>query len=185
VQGITNELLVVSGFAATSPEKAHYIDGGLYDAELEKCTTAMELPVDGWAFKGDNENVGTDQGYFKPEFDDKDFDKVRVDSFWDRQGHTNLTYGWYRLKFTAPTLSVGKKVYLRFPGIDESAWVYLNGELVAWYDSANPGRTWNAPVLFDVTNSIRSGQEYLLAVKIYNTGAVGGIWRPVSVMVEK
>jgi hypothetical protein len=118
-------------------------------------------------------------------FDDKDFDKIRVDTIWNNQGYPNLTYGWYRLKFKAPQLPEGKKVYLRFEAIDESAWVYLDGELAAWYDTADPDNTWKEPVMFNVTNHLKSGQEHLLAVKVHNILAAGGIWQPVSVMVEK
>ena len=39
-------------------------------------------------------------------------------------------YGWYRATFTLPDDRAGKPVELQFGGVDEQAWVYVNGQPV-------------------------------------------------------
>jgi hypothetical protein len=74
---------------------------------------------------------------------------------------------------------------LRFGAVDESAWLYVDGKLIAWYDTAFPEKTWDKPFLLEVTGSLKSNSEHLLAIRVGNTRGAGGIYRPISLMVEK
>ena len=82
-------------------------------------------------------------------------------------------------------MPAGKRVYLKFGSVDETAWLYIDGKLVAWYDSAYPSHTWDKPFLLEVSGSLRSHGEHLLAIRVGNLEAVGGIYRPVSLLVER
>ena len=93
--------------------------------------------------------------------------------------------GWYRRAYTCPGLPVGKRVFLRFEAVDESAWLYIDGKLIAWYDTQYPGLTWDRPFLLDVTGNLTSEGEHELVIRVGNEIGAGGIYKPMSLMVEK
>ena len=76
-----------------------------------------------------------------------------------------------------------KAVELYFRGVDESAWVWLNGKYVGQHDLGPSG--WDKPFHLDVTGEILWGKENVLAVRVEDTQYGGGIWRPVSVEILK
>ena len=174
-----------SAFGATPPDKARYADGTDYAVLFPKLGSVADLPLEGWLFKDDPENAGAAQGFYKPDYPTDGLPTIEIGKFWDAQGYPGLEQGWYRLLYTCPELPAGKRVFLHFGAMDESAWVYIDGELVAWYDTAYPILTWEKPFLLDVTGSLESGAEHLLVVHVGNTIGAGGIYKPVSLMVEK
>ena len=172
------------GFATTPSAKAHYIDGTSYRSLVPKLRLATSLPLEGWSFKADSAGIGLEKGYFKPDYSTESFSRIRIGDFWDNQGHKRLREGWYRLRYTCPELAEGKRVFLDFGAVDESAWLYVDGKLIAWYDTADPGMTWDKPFLLEVTGSIKGQGEHLLVIRVSNTINAGGIWKPVRLMVE-
>lgn len=70
--------------------------------------------------------------------------------------------GWYRLKFSVPEFSAGKKVTLLFDGAMSNAQVYINGKEVGrWpygYSSFH----------FDITPFLKSAGENILSVRLEN-----------------
>ena len=179
------EVIKESGFGATPAAEAHYVDGVDCKNLVDQLSLVAPLPIGGWLFKDDPKEVGVEQGYFKPSYPTNDFTKIRVDDFWDRQGYKELAEGWYRLQYECPDLPDGKRVYLYFESVDETAWLYIDGKLVAWYDSVYPSFTWQAPFLLDVTGSLKSGGKHLLAIRVGNGSGFGGVYRPLQLMVEK
>lgn len=174
-----------SDFGATLPAEAHYVDGANCKNLVGKLSLVARLPVDGWLFKDDPKEVGIERGYFKPRHPTNDFVKIRVDQTWDEQGYENLGEGWYRLQYVCPDLPEDKRIYLYFESVDETAWLYVDGKLVAWYDSVYPSLTWQSPFLLDVTGSLKSGGKHLLAIRVGNGSGAGGVYRPLRLMVEK
>ena len=63
--------------------------------------------------------------------------------------------------------------------------LYVDGELVAWYDTAFPGVTWASPFLLDVTGSIKSGDEHLIVMRVGNERGAGGVYKGIDLMVEQ
>ena len=173
-----------SGFADTPPEKARYFDGSAYDRMIKDLVQLAPLPIEGWAFKDDSAGVGTQQGYFKPEYDGKDLPMLRIDRFWDDQSYRGLAEGWYRRRWTCPDLPPGKRVFLHLGAVDESVWLYIDGRLAAWYDAADPGQTWDKPLLLEVSVDFQTARQHLLVFRVKNTAGAGGVWKPVSLMVE-
>ena len=174
-----------SPFGLTSPAEAHYVDGKDCLELLPRLHVAATLPLHGWLFKADPEEVGVEKGYFKPACPVHDFSPIRVGKDWDAQGHPHLEQGWYRLEYQCPQLPEGKRVYLLFEAVDESAWLYIDGKLVAWYDTAHPQLSWDKPFLLEVTGNLKSRSEHLLALMVHNEIGAGGIYKPISVLVEK
>jgi hypothetical protein len=175
----------VVGFGATPPKEGRYADGTDYEALHPTLRTVATLPTDGWQFKDDPHKVGTEEGYYRPDYPIENFIEIKTGQFWDWQGFEGLEEGWYRLEYVCPMLPSDKRVFLHFDAVDESAWVYIDGKQVAWYDTAYPSITWVEPFLLDVTGALTSGGEHLLVIRVGNTAGAGGVYKPVSLMVEK
>ena len=93
-------------------------------------------------------------------------------------------YGWYRTTFKAPAEWKGKTVRLLFGAVDEQAWVYVNGRLVREHTEKSEGKSynelWEAPFIAEVpSDQLELGKPNVLAVRVHNSKANGGIWRPV------
>ena len=50
--------------------------------------------------------------------------------------HSYTGYAWYRTDVTLP--DVKGKTHVRFPGVFNEAWLYVNGHLVAHRDYKEP-----------------------------------------------
>lgn len=76
-----------------------------------------------------------------------------------------LTTGvvWYRKHFVIPASRKGQKVFLEFEGIRQAGEFYLNGQ---WIGRHENGITAFG---FDITDSVKWGQENVLAVRIDNS----------------
>ncbi len=66
----------------------------------------------------------------------------------------------YKRSFLADSTLRGKRVELRFEGVDYTAWFYLNGELLGCHTGMF------APVVFEVGDRLRFGEENWVAVAI-------------------
>ncbi|MEO0250345.1 MAG: sugar-binding domain-containing protein, partial [candidate division WOR-3 bacterium] len=113
--------------------------------------------------------------------------RIPVPAWWETtpvgayDGHA-----WYRVRFTVPQEMQGRELTLEFAGVDESAWVYLNGELIGERSTQSTGLPpldfWDKPFSVPM-KGVRFGQENVLAVKVYDSEQMGGIFRPVRVLV--
>ena len=174
-----------SSFGATSPAEARYVDGTDAVELTRKLVKIERLPVDGWKFKDDPTGIGVEQGYFASDYPSGDLPEIKIGQLWDGQGYPKLEQGWYRRQYSCPEIPEGKRVFLHFEAVDESVWLYIDGKLVAWYDTAFPDVTFSKPFLLDVTGSLKNHGTHLLAIRVHNYSGDGGIYRPVSLMVEK
>ena len=173
-----------SAFGATPPAEGRYVDGTDYEEMLLNLKSVANLPMDGWRFKDDPEKVGVEAGFYKQGYSATDLATISIGKHWDQQGYPELKEGWYRLAYASPKLPTGKRVFLQFEAVDESAWLYIDGKLVTWYDTAYPQFTWDKPFLLEVTGSLKSQHEHVLVIRVRNTIGAGGIWKPVHLMVE-
>jgi len=140
-----------------------------------------------WKFAPDPKEQGEAEGWFKEGFDDGAWAAVRSDrnSGWETQGFPAYTgFGWYRQSVTAPAdLGDFKYLYLQFDAVDEDAWVYLNGQLAFEHSVKTTGLVpqviWVTPFAFDPRPSLRLGGPNVIAVKVFNSMGMGGVYRPV------
>jgi len=87
-----------------------------------------------------------------------------------------------------PESAKGQKIELVVGAADESAWVWVNGVKVGEHDEGEAG--WDKRFSIDVTAAIRPGavQRYassrrtLIAVKVLDRTAFGGIWRSAKLL---
>ncbi|MFO0797384.1 MAG: DUF4838 domain-containing protein [Gemmataceae bacterium] len=107
---------------------------------------------------------------------------LRTDVYMQAQGvvspdyHSYTGYAWYRTDADLP--AAAGKVHLRFPGIFNEAWLYVNGHLVAHRDYREPW--WLSDYKFewdvDVTAHLKPGSN-TFAVRVYNPHHFGGMFR--------
>jgi len=155
-------------------------------AEWKQLPDPLPGPLDAWVFRLDPLERGMKEEWYRTNVNEADWLPVRVPSFWaeskdigDYQG-----YAWYRTRFEVPEAWKGRPIRLLFGSVDEQAWVYVNGRLVREHTEKSEGKRfvelWETPFAVDVPPEIvEYGGKNVLAVRVHNSTANGGIWRPV------
>ncbi len=154
--------------------------------EVVSVTASFPLPAAGWKLKFDPGQNGHAEPtrWFDPGLDDADWADVEIGRFWDAFGLERRTgIGWYRGRFKLPARPLLSAVELCFEAVDESAWVWVNGEYAGQHDLGQAG--WKTPFCLDVTPFLRWAAENHIAVRVLNTAEAGGIWKPVRLDVIK
>lgn len=144
---------------------------------------SVPLPQEGWSFRTDPMGNGHHKGWFNPGFNDSKWKKLKI-GVWENQGYHGYDgIAWYRIRFTMPPKSECNAVEIHFGAVDETAWVWLNGKYVGQHDVGIMG--WDKPFDLNITDEINWGGENVLAVRVEDTVAAGGIWKPVVINLVK
>jgi hypothetical protein len=161
-------------------------------AELKGREVIAALPMD-WKLRWDPEEVGREQGWFDPALDAADWLDVRVDGPWEKQPvgaawreeHAKDYDGlaFYRVGFQVPADLRGRRLYLLFGAVDESATVWVNGELVGEHPFVNPD-DWTTPFAMQFTDVARFGEQNTVVVQVEDRSGAGGVWKPVLLVAE-
>ncbi len=141
----------------------------------------ISLPKSGWRFNLDPDDVGRNEGWFAADFDDTDWNEIEIEQAWQEAGYDYVGVAWYRRTVQLPEREEPHKAMLGFEGVDESAWLWVNGQYAGSHDIGPSG--WDKPFRLDVGSLLRWGRENQITVRVMNTAHAGGIWRPVSVVV--
>ncbi|MBR7107496.1 MAG: DUF4838 domain-containing protein [Lentisphaeria bacterium] len=140
-----------------------------------------------WGFRKDIFNKGIPKADMMPgSFDLSKWTKVPVPArFETTPVGPYVGYGFYGAKFTIPADWAARTVELLFHGVDEQAWVYINGKLVGAHSTESEkvdiGVLWDEAFIIKVKpEDLRPGKENVIVVKIHNIKAAGGIWKKVQ-----
>ena len=121
----------------------------------------------------------TGKYFYEVGFDDSEWDTVSVphpinaeDSFDDRcydSGESGQYRGFmfYRKTVNIPAEDAGKKMFLEFESVRQTIYLYVNGEMVGYYEA---GITASG---YDITDYIVAGQDNLIAVATDNSSGRG------------
>lgn len=139
----------------------------------------IPLPDEGWKFRRDPERIGGEGAWHAAELDDAEWEDIGIGQAWQRFGHDYIGVAWYRASFDLPPREQWDLVELHFGGVDESAWVWINGRKVGSHDIGPSG--WNVPFSLPADEQLVWGGSNQITVRAMNTAAMGGIWRPVTV----
>jgi hypothetical protein len=174
---------------------AAYTDG-------TKGTLVAKLPLE-WAFRRDPHDTGVvsrwatkppDLTWWKARKDAGSVDShrenpghwamLRTDVYMQAQGvvspdyHSYTGVAWYRTDFDLPAGAEKGKVHVRFPGMFNEAWLYVNGNLVKHRPYAEPW--WLSDYKFewdvDITEHLKPGAN-AIAVRVNNPHHFGGLFR--------
>lgn len=128
--------------------------------------------------------------WFDPKVDDGQWETVQVGTGYSRETGggwgQQAGFGWYRIELpSAKQVGKSRFKYLHFSACDEEAWVYLNGRKIFDHTlektSLLTSEIWITPFVVSLADVELRGDD-LLAVRVGNTGSMGGIWRPVRMV---
>jgi hypothetical protein len=107
---------------------------------------------------------------------------------WEQQGFPGFGgYGWYFQSIVVPDDLLKRKfLYLYFLGVNEQAWVYVNGELAFERSYATTkkgvGELAGAPFSFDAKRWLKPSGRNCIAVRVTHSSGLGGIWLPAMLV---
>ena len=141
-------------------------------------------------FQPDSGDVGEQEGWFDSAFPDLGWARIGCgeEGGWNQQGFPDLTgTGWYRLRFHLPAgFGKGRLVRLFVGAADEDCTLYLNGTKAFEHTCESTGlapmQIWRRPFLFDPTPFLNPGAENVLALRVLNRAAMGGVWKPIYLL---
>jgi hypothetical protein len=154
-------------------------DGGT-DRDITVSET-IRLPKEDWRFHLDAGREGHRQDWFEPGLNDSEWAAIAIEQAWQEAGYEYIGVSWYRRSFDLPEEPGHFAVDLRFGGVDESAWIWVNGVYAGDHDIGPSG--WNVPFRLDVTTLLNWGGPNQITVRAMNTAHAGGIWKPVEIEV--
>jgi len=143
----------------------------------------IPLPADGWKFQTDPDQTGHWQSWFESAFNDSKWSGIAIAKTWEEQGHAYDGAAWYRRTIKLPEKPVHDGVDLVFDGVDESAWIWINGQYAGAHDVGPTGGDKRFQV--DVTDLVKWGEENQITVRVVDRKQTGGIWKPVYLEVVK
>lgn len=128
----------------------------------------------------DPENMGALMGFYEPELKNEHQMTTRTyTSTWDAQGLGPYRDGgvWYRLNVPIDKSLAGKPVGLFIGSVEDTVHVWCNGEYIGM------GRGYIRPFQFDLTDSIKAGEDNLIALQVerrssLNEMGLGGMLFP-------
>jgi hypothetical protein len=103
---------------------------------------------------------------------------------WEQQGFPGFDgYGWYFQNIEVPdNLFAKEHLYLYFLGVNEQAWVYVNGEFAFERTYASTGKSVGdlptTPFSADIKKYLKQGRKNTIAVRVTHASGLGGIWLP-------
>ncbi|MBN1781417.1 beta galactosidase jelly roll domain-containing protein [bacterium] len=169
-------------------------DGGIVSGKVgiysqKSAYTTIDL-AGHWKF-----HEGDDLLWAAGDLDDRDWESLVVPAIWESQGHPGLDgYGWYRIKTHIPGSISGEQLILFIGAIDDADEVYINGQKIS-SKGRFPGedfreynqRFYNHERLYYIPGDvIRYGAENTIAVRVFDSGGDGGIYRgPVGITTRK
>lgn len=140
-----------------------------------------------WTWRLDPENVGIEQQWFVGGESAPDgWEAVQVPAFLPSKP---VGYFWYRVTFQLTEEQANTPASLYFGGVDEQAWVYLNGKYLGEHtltsefivgDEITVGDLWDRPFTLELKpGQLRAGENELY-VRVHNSAYGAGIHQPVE-----
>jgi hypothetical protein len=127
-----------------------------------------------WRFE-----VGDNPEYARRDFDDSDWEKIRVPDQWEDQGFPGYDgYAWYRTTFQLPERLSNRVLSLYLGYIDDVDKVYINGQYINGRGSEEPHyvSAYNQRRIYQIPNTVLEfGGENVIAVRVYDDWGEGGI----------
>jgi len=125
-----------------------------------------------WKFQPDPSEEGEKVGYFDPECDSSLWREVLLPSDFDTCSPNLESYegsGWFRRNLTVPSDWQGKRVIIRFYGVNYHAKVWINGK------EAGGNQDGFLPFEFPIQDMVHFGAESVVVVKADNFRRLGEV----------
>lgn len=93
--------------------------------------------------------------------------------------------GFYALAVQVPKSWRGRRIFLTFGAVDESAWVYLNGKFCGDHVYRTGSDDWKTPFTIEITRAIDWNSAFQhIVVRVEDRGGQGGIWKSVYLTMK-
>lgn len=143
-----------------------------------KVAQTIPLSLEGWEFQLDPGQTGQEHNWFGIDFSDTDWQNIKIGQAWETQiGKDYDGVAWYRHSFTLPAKPAQIGTDIVFDAVDESAWVWINGQYVGQHDVGANG--WDQRFAMDVSDYLNWGAQNQITVRVLDRKFAGGIWKPV------
>lgn len=123
--------------------------------------------------------IGDDVNWSRKNYDDSDWEEIKVPSSWENQGfHGYNGFAWYRKSFSFPQDQSTRNIYLHLGYVDDVDEVYLNGELIGVSGGFPPNyqTAYNAFRRYHISPElINKNDSNIIAVRVYDAELEGGI----------
>jgi hypothetical protein len=135
---------------------------------------------------------GTREKWFDPGTDDSQWSPLQVGGGYTREAGggwgNDPGFGWYRTELPLTAQGAKKKFkYLYFEACDEDTWGYLNGQQFFEHSFETtglmPSVIWQVPFVAPL-NDVKLHGNDLLVVRVRNSTDMGGIWKPVHLILS-
>ena len=156
-------------------------DAGLALARGNEIPSAMHwggerrISLNGkWKFQIDPDGIGTSQGWFAPDLDDRAWSEIEVPGNWNflfrdspipQDDHDYDGSAWYRTAFTPAPQLQGLYIKLHFGAVCYKTKIWLNGKLLGEHEGDF------LPFEFDVSSQLVFGERNVLALRIETINA--------------
>jgi len=159
-------LAIVSGICLT-----------LHASPSETLKDRIDLTT-GWRFRPDAENVGLEEGWHTAACSDEDWTVLAAGKRWEDQGFRDVDgYAWYRRQVEVPGSWRDKNVWLVLGGVNDACILFCNGTRINSYGDETEHSVHSTPIIAELSNILRFGESNLIAIRVYDWGASGGLWR--------
>ena len=147
---------------------------------VARITTLAQFPLakETWRLCFDKAETGHTLAWQTEKYNDNAWETTPIGTHW-ASGYIGV--GWYRTKLDLPAKPTHLAAELVFEGVQESAWVWVNGVYVGCQDIGPRG--WDRPFRLDVTQELRWGASNQITVRVLSTAAAGGIWKPITLEI--
>jgi hypothetical protein len=145
-----------------------------YYEKMANLTTNMVAVLSERAkFAVDPRDEGRFDGWFQPDFDDREWKNILTTvpfygqgPWMDEQGFPYLGALWYRLETKLPASVKGKKVSLYCAAAETEAWVWVNGQFIGHRPYIEAYLRPNA-IDLDVTDALLPGKNNVIAIRLH------------------
>lgn len=129
-----------------------------------------------WKFQ-----IGDEEKWANPAFDDSKWDEIYAPSPWEDEGYPGYDgFAWYRKRFVAKEDWKGKVLHLHMGTIDDADELYVNGYFIGFGGQFPPHYIseygWSREYLLP-SWCLKYGATNVIAVRVYDGGLSGGITR--------
>jgi sialate O-acetylesterase len=164
----------VSGDALkTMPAFAQFVQAAQAGLTQQKLDDKYKDEVRDWLNKINKNDPAYQNGqlaWAMPGFDDSDWKKMKVPTYWEMAGVPNYDGTvWFRKKVTIPANWAGKDLKLDIGGIDDYDDSFFNGTEIGHTELFIYKRSYTIP-----GNLVKAGDN-TIAIRVFDNGGLGGI----------
>ena len=132
-----------------------------------------------WRFTLDSEpffRAEKGKVYSEAAFVDTGWAQLETGRCWEDQGYPDYDgSAWYRAALDVDAPDDRAPVLMAFGGIDEDAYVCLNGRLVGEFHQ------WDEPFILDISEAVHRHGRNTVAIYVYGGWGMGGIYGRINV----